>query len=205
MNYAETLGSRAKACRKAAATASTAEKNAALAAISAALRESIDVILDSNEADLIAARENGMSEAMQDRLRLTADRINGIADGVDDVIKLEDPIGEVISGSVRPNGMSITKVRVPLGTIAIIFESRPNVTVDAAVLCLKSGNAVILRGGKEAFNSNRCLCSIMRSALAKVGLPEDLIQFVEDTSREVSNELMRCSDYIDVLIPRGGA
>lgn len=205
MNYAETLGSRAKACRKAAATASTAEKNAALAAISAALREGIDVILDSNEADLIAARENGMSEAMQDRLRLTADRINGIADGVDDVIKLEDPIGEVISGSVRPNGMSITKVRVPLGTIAIIFESRPNVTVDAAVLCLKSGNAVILRGGKEAFNSNRCLCSIMRSALAKVGLPEDLIQFVEDTSREVSNELMRCSDYIDVLIPRGGA
>ena len=205
MNYAETLGSRAKACRKTAATASTAEKNAALAAISAALRESIDVILDSNEADLIAARENGMSEAMQDRLRLTADRINGIADGVDDVIKLEDPIGEVISGSVRPNGMSITKVRVPLGTIAIIFESRPNVTVDAAVLCLKSGNAVILRGGKEAFNSNRCLCSIMRSALAKVGLPEDLIQFVEDTSREVSNELMRCSDYIDVLIPRGGA
>ena len=205
MNYAETLGSRAKACRKAAATASTAEKNAALAAISDALRESIDVILDSNEADLIAARENGMSEAMQDRLRLTADRINGIADGVDDVIKLEDPIGEVISGSVRPNGMSITKVRVPLGTIAIIFESRPNVTVDAAVLCLKSGNAVILRGGKEAFNSNRCLCSIMRSALAKVGLPEDLIQFVEDTSREVSNELMRCSDYIDVLIPRGGA
>lgn len=205
MNYAETLGSRAKACRKAAATASTAEKNAALAAISAALRESIDVILDSNEADLIAARENGMSEAMQDRLRLTADRINGIADGVDDVIKLEDPIGEVISGSVRPNGMSITKVRVPLGTIAIIFESRPNVTVDAAVLCLKSGNAVILRGGKEAFNSNRCLCSIMRSALAKVGMPEDLIQFVEDTSREVSNEIMRCSDYIDVLIPRGGA
>lgn len=205
MNYAETLGSRAKACRKTAATASTAEKNAALAAISAALRESIDVILDSNEADLIAARENGMSEAMQDRLRLTADRINGIADGVDDVIKLEDPIGEVISGGVRPNGMSITKVRVPLGTIAIIFESRPNVTVDAAVLCLKSGNAVILRGGKEAFNSNRCLCSIMRSALAKVGLPEDLIQFVEDTSREVSNELMRCSDYIDVLIPRGGA
>lgn len=205
MNYAETLGSRAKTCRKAAATASTAEKNAALAAISAALREGVDIILDANNADLIAARENGMSEAMQDRLRLTADRINGIADGVDDVIKLEDPIGEVISGSVRPNGMSITKVRVPLGTIAIIFESRPNVTVDAAVLCLKSGNAVILRGGKEAFNSNRCLCSIMRSALAKVGLPEDLIQFVEDTSREVSNELMRCSDYIDVLIPRGGA
>lgn len=205
MNYAEALGSRAKACRKAAATASTAEKNAALAAISAALRSNVDVILSANEADLAAAKENGMSDAMQDRLRLTADRINGIADGVDDVIKLDDPIGETISGSVRPNGMSITKVRVPLGTIAIIFESRPNVTVDAAVLCLKSGNAVILRGGKEAFNSNKCLCDIMRSALKEAGFPEDLIQLVEDTSREVSAELMRCSDYIDVLIPRGGA
>lgn len=205
MNYAETLGSRTRACRKAAATASTAEKNNALSAISCALRLNVDAILEANEKDLKAARENGMSEAMQDRLRLTADRINGIADGVDDVIKLEDPIGETISGSVRPNGMSITKVRVPLGTIAIIFESRPNVTVDAAVLCLKSGNAVILRGGKEAFNSNKCLCDIMRSALKEVSFPEDLIQLVEDTSREVSGELMRCSDYIDVLIPRGGA
>lgn len=205
MNYAETLGSRAKACRKAAANAGTAEKNAALAAISSALRENIDVILEANDKDLDAAKENGMSEAMQDRLRLTADRINGIADGVDDVIKLDDPVGETVSGSVRPNGMSITKVRVPLGTIAIIFESRPNVTVDAAVLCLKAGNAVILRGGKEAINSNKCLCNIMREALKKSGMPEDLVQLVEDTSREVSAELMKCSDYIDVLIPRGGA
>lgn len=205
MNYAETLGSRAKACRKAAANAGTAEKNAALAAISSALREKIDVILEANAKDLDAAKENGMSEAMQDRLRLTAERINGIADGVDDVIKLDDPVGETVSGSVRPNGMSITKVRVPLGTIAIIFESRPNVTVDAAVLCLKAGNAVILRGGKEAINSNKCLCCIMREALKKSGMPEDLVQLVEDTSREVSAELMKCSDYIDVLIPRGGA
>lgn len=205
MNYAETLGSRAKACRKAAANAGTSEKNAALAAISSALRENIDVILEANDKDLNAAKENGMSEAMQDRLRLTADRINGIADGVDDVIKLDDPVGETVSGSVRPNGMSITKVRVPLGTIAIIFESRPNVTVDAAVLCLKAGNAVILRGGKEAINSNKCLCNIMREALKKSGMPEDLVQLVEDTSREVSAELMKCSDYIDVLIPRGGA
>lgn len=205
MNYAETLGSRAKACRRAAANAGTAEKNAALAAISTALRENIDVILEANDKDLDAAKENGMSEAMQDRLRLTADRINGIADGVDDVIKLDDPVGETVSGSVRPNGMSITKVRVPLGTIAIIFESRPNVTVDAAVLCLKAGNAVILRGGKEAINSNKCLCNIMREALKKSGMPEDLVQLVEDTSREVSAELMKCSDYIDVLIPRGGA
>lgn len=205
MNYAETLGSRAKACRRAAANAGTAEKNAALAAISTALRENIDVILEANDKDLNAARENGMSEAMQDRLRLTADRINGIADGVDDVIKLDDPVGETVSGSVRPNGMSITKVRVPLGTIAIIFESRPNVTVDAAVLCLKAGNAVILRGGKEAINSNKCLCNIMREALKGSGMPEDLVQLVEDTSREVSAELMKCSSYIDVLIPRGGA
>lgn len=205
MNYAETLGSRAKACRKAAANAGTAEKNAALATISSALRENIDVILEANDKDLNAAKENGMSEAMQDRLRLTAERINGIADGVDDVIKLDDPVGETVSGNVRPNGMSITKVRVPLGTIAIIFESRPNVTVDAAVLCLKAGNAVILRGGKEAINSNKCLCNIMREALKKSGMPEDLVQLVEDTSREVSAELMKCSDYIDVLIPRGGA
>lgn len=205
MNYAETLGSRAKACRKAAANAGTAEKNAALSEIASSLRGNIDVILEANEKDLKAAKENGMSESMQDRLRLTADRINGIADGVEDVIKLEDPIGETISGSVRPNGMSITKIRVPLGTIAIIFESRPNVTVDAAVLCLKAGNAVILRGGKEAINSNKCLCDIMRAALKKSGMPEDLIQLVEDTSREVSAELMRCSEYVDVLIPRGGA
>ncbi len=205
MNYAETLGSRARACRRAAANAGTAEKNAALSEIASALRENIDVILEANEKDLKAARENGMSESMQDRLRLTADRINGIADGVEDVIKLEDPIGETISGSIRPNGMSITKIRVPLGTIAIIFESRPNVTVDAAVLCLKAGNAVILRGGKEAINSNKCLCDIMRNALKKSGMPEDLIQLVEDTSREVSAELMKCSEYVDVLIPRGGA
>ncbi len=205
MNYAETLGSRAKACEKAAANASTMLKNKALAEIEAALRSSIDTILEANAKDLKAAAENGMSEAMQDRLRLTAERVNGIADGVADVIKLDDPIGNVDSGTVRPNGMTITKVRVPLGTIAIIFESRPNVTVDAAVLCLKSGNVVILRGGKEAYHSNKCLCEIMRGAAAKAGLPEDVIQFVDDTSREVSTQLMKCSGYIDVLIPRGGA
>ena len=205
MNYAETLGQKAKACEKAAANASTMLKNQALAEIEAALRASVDTILEANEKDLKAAAENSMSEAMQDRLRLTAERVNGIADGVADVIKLDDPIGNIDSGTVRPNGMTITKVRVPLGTIAIIFESRPNVTVDAAVLCLKSGNVVILRGGKEAYHSNKCLCEIMRGAVAKAGLPEDVIQFVDDTSREVSTQLMKCSGYIDVLIPRGGA
>ena len=205
MNYAEKLGQQAKAAEKSIAAASAMEKNNALEKIEAALRFNAEKILEANEADLKAAKENGMSEAMQDRLRLTEQRINGIADGVADVIKLEDPIGSVDSGTVRPNGMSITKVRVPLGTIAIIFESRPNVTVDAAVLCLKAGNAVILRGGKEAYHSNKCLCEIMRTAIKDAGLPEDVVQFVDDTSREVSAQLMKCNKYIDVLIPRGGA
>lgn len=205
MNYAEKLGQQAKAAEKSIAAASAMVKNNALEKIEAALRFNAEKILEANEADLKAAKENGMSEAMQDRLRLTELRINGIADGVADVIKLEDPIGSVDSGTVRPNGMSITKVRVPLGTIAIIFESRPNVTVDAAVLCLKAGNAVILRGGKEAYHSNKCLCEIMRTAIKDAGLPEDVVQFVDDTSREVSAQLMKCNKYIDVLIPRGGA
>ncbi len=205
MNYAEKLGQQAKAAEKSIAAASAMVKNNALEKIEAALRLNAEKILEANEADLKAAKENGMSEAMQDRLRLTEQRINGIADGVADVIKLEDPIGSVDSGTVRPNGMSITKVRVPLGTIAIIFESRPNVTVDAAVLCLKAGNAVILRGGKEAYHSNKCLCEIMRTAIKDAGLPEDIVQFVDDTSREVSAQLMKCNKYIDVLIPRGGA
>ncbi len=205
MNYAEKLGQQAKAAEKSIAAASAMVKNKALEKIEAALRFNAEKILEANEADLKAAKENGMSEAMQDRLRLTEQRINGIADGVADVIKLEDPIGSVDSGTVRPNGMSITKVRVPLGTIAIIFESRPNVTVDAAVLCLKAGNAVILRGGKEAYHSNKCLCEIMRTAIKDSGLPEDVVQFVDDTSREVSAQLMKCNKYIDVLIPRGGA
>lgn len=205
MNYAEKLGQQAKAAEKSIAAASAMVKNNALEKIEAALRFNAEKILEANEADLKSAKENGMSEAMQDRLRLTEQRINGIADGVADVIKLEDPIGSVDSGTVRPNGMSITKVRVPLGTIAIIFESRPNVTVDAAVLCLKAGNAVILRGGKEAYHSNKCLCEIMRTAIKDAGLPEDVVQFVDDTSREVSAQLMKCNKYIDVLIPRGGA
>ena len=205
MTYIETLGAKAKASEKALRCASTQEKNKALAAIEKALRESVERILEANSADLAKASENGMSAAMQDRLRLTAERINGIADGVADVIKLDDPIGSADSGSVRPNGMRITKVRVPLGVIGIIFESRPNVTVDAAALCLKAGNVVILRGGKEAYNSNKALCEIMREAISSCGLPADAVQFVDDTTREVTTELMKCSKYLDVLIPRGGA
>lgn len=204
MTYIETLGFRAKASEKAMRCASTERKNKALAAIGTALTENTEKILAANALDLEAARKNGMSEAMQDRLRLTAERIKGIADGVADVIKLEDPIGSADSSSVRPNGMRITKIRVPLGTIGIIFESRPNVTVDAAVLCLKTGNTVILRGGKEAYNSNKCLCEIMRNAVEESGLPADAVQFVDDTTREVTTQLMRCNQYLDVLIPRGG-
>lgn len=204
MTYIETLGARAKASEKAMRCASTERKNKALAAIGTALTENTEKILAANALDLEAAEKNGMSPAMQDRLRLTAERIKGIADGVADVIKLEDPIGSADSSSVRPNGMRITKIRVPLGTIGIIFESRPNVTVDAAVLCLKTGNTVILRGGKEAYNSNKCLCEIMRNAIEESGLPADAVQFVDDTTREVTTQLMRCNQYLDVLIPRGG-
>ena len=204
MNYAETLGAKAKASEKALRCATSEQKDKALAAIEKALLDNTDRILAANALDLENAVKNGMPAAMQDRLRLTEDRIKGIAQGVADVIKLDDPIGTADSGSVRPNGMRITKIRVPLGVIGIIFESRPNVTVDAAVLCLKAGNVVILRGGKEAYNSNKCLCDIMRSAIAEAGMPEDAVQFVDDTTREVTTQLMKCSNYLDVLIPRGG-
>ncbi|MCH5193890.1 MAG: glutamate-5-semialdehyde dehydrogenase [Oscillospiraceae bacterium] len=205
MNYAETLGAKAKAAEKAMRCASTEEKNNALREIAEALKQNTEEILAANETDLVEAEKNGMSAAMQDRLRLTEARIKDIASGVMDVIKLEDPIGAMDGGSLRPNGMRITKIRVPLGTIGIIFESRPNVTVDAAVLCLKAGNTVILRGGKEAYHSNKCLCEVMRAAVERSGLPADAVQFVDDTTREVTSQLMKCSDYLDVLIPRGGA
>lgn len=204
MTYIETLGAKAKASEKAMRCASTDRKNKALAAIEKALAENTDKILAANALDLEAAVKNGMPPAMQDRLRLTAERIKGIADGVADVIALEDPIGSADGSTVRPNGMRITKIRVPLGTIGIIFESRPNVTVDAAALCLKTGNTVILRGGKEAYNSNKCLCEIMRKAIEESGLPADAVQFVDDTTREVTTQLMKCNTYLDVLIPRGG-
>jgi glutamate-5-semialdehyde dehydrogenase len=151
------------------------------------------------------AKESGMSAALMDRLALDAKRIDGIAAGVREVAALEDPVGQVDKMATRPNGLIIGRKKVPLGVIAIIFESRPNVTVDAAVLCLKSGNAVLLRGGKEAFNSNNALTEIMRRALLDSGLPEDSVALVQDTSRESATELMQLSKYVDVLIPRGGA
>ena len=205
MRYIEELGRNAKSAEPMISTASTELKNKALNAIMEKLLADSAKIIEANNIDITNAVNNGMSESMQDRLRLDEKRINGIVKGVSDIISLNDPIGQIINGDIRPNGLRIMKSRVPLGVIGIIFESRPNVTVDAAALCLKAGNAVILKGGKEAINSNKCLCNIMREAVASVGLPADIIQLVEDTSRETAAELMKLNGYLDVLIPRGGA
>lgn len=205
MTYIQQLGFNAKNAEPYISSASTTLKNSALSAISKALRENIDLIISENAKDLANAVDNGMSASLQDRLKLDEKRIDAMANGVDELIALSDPVGEILSGGMRPNGLQILKTRVPLGVIGIIFESRPNVTVDAAALCLKAGNAVILKGGKEAINSNKCLSNIMQKAVESVGLPANIIQLVENTSRESTTELMKLNDYLDVLIPRGGA
>ncbi|HHU22947.1 MAG TPA: glutamate-5-semialdehyde dehydrogenase [Clostridiales bacterium] len=205
MTALEIQGKAARAASRRLAVCSTQEKNAALLAIARALNSQKDRILAANDRDMKNAVDSGMSRAMQDRLALTPERIDGIVEGVRQVVALPDPIGEAVSMLKRPNGLTIAQVRVPLGVIAMIYESRPNVTVDSAVLCLKSGNAVILRGGKEAFESNKVLVDIMREAIAESGLPADCISLVQDTSRESATELMRLHQYVDLLIPRGGA
>ena len=205
MSYTEELGRKAKEAEAVIASASTLEKNNALAAISKALIENKELIIAENAKDIAAAKENGMSEAKQDRLKLDEKRIADMAKCVDELIAMNDPIGQVMDGFTRPNGLQIIKTRVPLGVIGIIYESRPNVTVDAAALCLKAGNTVILKGGKEAINSNICLGNIMRKAVSSVGLPEDVVQVVNSTSRETTNEIMKLNEYIDVIIPRGSA
>ena len=201
----ELLGQRAKEASRVLMTASTTQKNAALSAIAAAFRQNRDYILGENEKDLAAARENGMAKAMLDRLALNDVRVQGLSDAATDVMALADPIGKIRGGTTRPNGLVIEKVSVPLGVVAVIYEARPNVTAEAATLCLKSGNCVILRGGKEALRSNRAIAETMRKAIASVGLPRDCVQLVEDTSRDSANALMTLTDYVDVLIPRGGA
>ena len=205
MTILQQQGAAAKAASYTLATAGTARKNAALEAIANILTERQAEGLSANAEDVAAAREAGMRDAMLDRLTLTPERIAGIVDGVRQVIALPDPIGTADKTETRPNGLIISRRRVPLGVIAIIFEARPNVTVDAAALCLKSGNVCILRGGKEAIRSNRCVAALMREALASAGLPEDCVSLVQDTSRETANELMHLDGYVDVLIPRGGA
>lgn len=198
------MGKRAKAASRALANAGIL-KNKALYALADALEAEAEYILAENAKDLANGEANGMSKSLLDRLALSDSRIKGMADGARQVAALADPIGTYISGGKLPNGLEVTRVRVPLGVIGIIFEARPNVTADAAALCLKSGNAVILRGGKEAINSNMAIAKVMREAIEKAGLPADCVQLIEDTTRQSSIELMGLTEYLDVLIPRGGA
>lgn len=198
-------GKKAKEASYVLANLSTTDKDKALRLMADKLLEKADEIIDENKKDLKKAVEKGTSKAMLDRLSLDKSRIEGMADGLMQLINLQDPVGEVIEMWNRPNGLQIGKKRVPMGVIGIIYEARPNVTCDAAGLCLKTGNAVILRGGKEAINSNIAIIKALREGLKGSGLPEDSVSLVEDTSREVATEMMRLNDYIDVLIPRGGA
>lgn len=199
------MGKRAKEASRVLATAGASLKTKALYALADALEENCDYILAENEKDLEAGRVAGMSKSLLDRLSLSSDRVSSMAQGARQVASFQDPVGAVLSGNVMPNGLQVTKVRVPLGVIGIIYEARPNVTADAAALCLKAGNAVILRGGKEAINSNMAVAKVMREAVKNAGLPIDSIQLIEDTTRQSSIELMGLTDYLDVLIPRGGA
>lgn len=204
MTVIEQMGAKAKESARVLSVAGS-KKDLALNSIADALIEHKDEIIKANNIDIEYGKEIGLTPSLIDRLTLGEDRIKGMADGVRKVSSLPDPIGNVISGNTLPNGLTVTRVKVPLGVIGIIFEARPNVTADAASLCLKAGNAVILRGGKEAINSNKAIAKIMRDAVEKVGLPKDSIQLIEDTTRQSSTELMQLSDYLDVLIPRGGA
>lgn len=204
MEYIEELGYKAKTAEPVIISLKVSEKNAVLAEIAKRLRSESAALIEANKLDIAAAEQNGMSKAMIDRLTLTPERIEGMADGVDKVIALPDPVGAVIGGSELANGLCVVKKRVPIGTIGIIFESRPNVTVDAAALCFKAGNTVILRGGSDAINSNKALVSLMRGAIKDCGFDENAVQLVEDTSRTVANAMMKLNKYIDLLIPRGG-
>lgn len=199
------IGKRVKDASVSLAVASTEDKNRILKAIATALRENCDKILEANALDIKNGKENGMAESLLDRLMLNADRIEGMAQGVEGVISLPDPVGRVLWEAERPNGMKIQRVSTPLGVIGIIYEARPNVTSDAAALAIKSGNTAILRGGKEAFNSNSAIMDVMRAAISKEGFNPDIVELVRDTSRESANALMKMNGYIDILIPRGSA
>ncbi|MBS5884281.1 MAG: glutamate-5-semialdehyde dehydrogenase [Clostridium sp.] len=199
------LGKRAKEASYDLGIASTTEKNKAIESMANALINNTNEIIKANKEDLDRAVQKGTSKAMLDRLSLNELRIEDMAKGLRELIALEDPIGEVIEMWKRPNGLQIGKQRVAMGVIGIIYEARPNVTCDAAGLCLKTGNAVILRGGSEAINSNKAIVKILANAIKEAGLPEFSVQLVEDTSRETALEMMKLNEYVDVLIPRGGA
>lgn len=198
------MGIRAKHAAGVLATLTTEEKNAGLLAIATALRNRQAEILAANALDLEAGQAAGMSPALLDRLALNGDRIESMAQGCEQVAALPDPCGKVLESQTRPNGLYMEKVSVPIGVIGIVYEARPNVTVDGAALCLKSGNAVILRGGKEAIHSNRMLAQVMRDALFETGIVQDAVALVQDTSRASATEMMHMKGYIDCLIPRGG-
>ena len=204
----ELVKAKAQAAKQAAAklaVTSTAVKNAALLAMAAALEEKQSEILAANERDMTAAAAKGMKSSMLDRLKLTAERISGMADGLRQVAGLADPVGNVIDGKTLPNGLHITKIRVPLGVIGIIYEARPNVTADAAGLCLKSGNAVILKGGSEAMESNKTVAAILAQAAEGAGIPAGSIQFIDTSDRQAVQDLIHMNGLVDVVIPRGGA
>ena len=200
----EKLGRKSQLAARKLASLSTLRKNKALESISEAILDNKEAIKEANRLDLIEAENAGLSSAMIDRLTLTESRIEDMAKGLVNLAGLADPVGKIESEFIRPNGLSIEKTRVPIGVIWIIYESRPNVTVDAAGLCLKAGNAVILRGGKEAIHSNRRLADIMRQSGVEAGLPDDFVQLIPWTDREAVNYLLRLDSYINLIIPRGG-
>jgi glutamate-5-semialdehyde dehydrogenase len=198
------IGQRAKAAARQMACMSDAEKTKALLAIAQRIDESHDTLIKANQVDLDAAAQRGLSSAMVDRLRISDKSLASMTKGLRQIAAMPDPVGSLSNTIIRPNGMRVSQMRVPLGVIGIIYESRPNVTVDAAALCLKSGNACILRGGSEAFNSNIALAAILREALAQTALPADAVQLIETTDREAVGHLVKMTEYVDVIVPRGG-
>lgn len=205
MKTVKELGKRAKEASYDLGVVSTSEKNKALELMALALLKNKEEIIKENQKDIERAKEKGTPASLIDRLYLNDERIEGMAQGLREIAALDDPVGEVLEMWKRPNGLQIGKQRVPMGVIGIIYEARPNVTSDAAALCLKTGNAVILKGGSDAINSNKAIVKVIIEAVKEAGLPEFSIQLIEDTSREATNEMMKLNEYIDVLIPRGGA
>jgi glutamate-5-semialdehyde dehydrogenase len=204
LQYMQGVGERARVAARAMARAETAAKNAALNAMAAAIEAARDTLIAENKKDLDAGRKQGLDDALLDRLTLNADRIAGMAEGLRQIAALPDPVGEITDLNYRPSGIQVGRMRVPLGVIGIIYESRPNVTADAAGLCLKSGNAAILRGGSEAIHSNQAIAACIQAGLKQAGLPEDAVQVVATTDRAAVGALITMKQYVDVIVPRGG-
>ncbi|WP_334190328.1 glutamate-5-semialdehyde dehydrogenase [Noviherbaspirillum sp.] len=202
--YMNDVGQRARKASRAMAKADSGAKNRALALIAAAIRRDADLLRAANQKDLAAARENGLAPALLDRLTLSDKALDTMAEGLEQIVALPDPIGEISNMKYRPTGIQVGQMRVPLGVIGIIYEARPNVTVDAAGLCIKSGNATILRGGSEAIHCNQALAKLVKEGLAGAGLPEDAVQIIETTDRAAVGELITMPQYVDVIVPRGG-